>query len=111
MIRQRLDELLATIDGVQIVGHAEDADAAIAEILDTRPDAVVLDLKLTRGTGFDVLRAVHRDAPAIDVYMLTNHATEPYRRVAMDLGARGFFDKSTEMDRIRDALAACAVRH
>ena len=36
--------------------------------------------------------------------LLTNFADEGYRRSAERLGARGFFDKSTEVDRLRQAL-------
>jgi DNA-binding NarL/FixJ family response regulator len=71
---------------------------------------VVLDLKLAQGSGFDVLRAVHEQAPEIDVFVLTNHADEPYRRRAERLGARGFFDKTSEFERVRDTLAARAAR-
>ena len=56
-----------------------------------------------------VLRAVREQAPEIDVYMLSNFATEPYRRLAADLGARNFFDKSTEMNQVRDVLAKRAA--
>ena len=74
--------------------------------------AHAVDVSLAQGTGFDVLRALHARAPDVDVYMLSNFATEPYRRLAERLGARGFFDKTTELERMRDAVAACAAsRH
>jgi len=71
----------------------------------------VLDLRLADGSGLDVLRALRRqglERDAIDVYMLTNFAEEPYRRAAERLGVQGFFDKSTEFERVRDALVARA---
>ena len=71
---------------------------------------VVLDLKLAEGSGFDVLRALHRAAPGIDVYMLTNFASEPYRRLAERLGARDFFDKTTEFERVRDTIVGRAAQ-
>ena len=110
IVRERIETLLGSIAGARTVGHAEDADDAITAILAAHPDAVVLDLKLARGSGFDVLRALRRDAPEIDVYLLTNHAAEPYRRLAGKLGARGFFDKSTQFECVRDALAARAAK-
>src|SRR5215208_1746071 len=87
-VRQRLHDLLAAT-GARIVGHAATAQAAIDGILHARPDVVVLDLTLAQGSGFDVLRAVHARQPQIDIYMLSNFATEPYRRFAAQLGARG----------------------
>lgn len=113
-IRMRLAEMLAAIPGTRLVGVAERADIAIREILAKRPDVVVLDLSLAGGTsGFEVLRGVCREAPEIDFYMLSNFAAEPYRSLAERLGAREFFDKSTEFERVRRIIAerAAATLH
>jgi DNA-binding NarL/FixJ family response regulator len=104
-VRQRLHDLLAAT-GACIVGHAQCAQEAIEAILEKKPDVVVLDLSLAAGSGFDVLRAVHSRQPQIDFYMLSNFASEPYRRFAAQLGARGFFDKTSEFERVRDVVAA-----
>jgi DNA-binding NarL/FixJ family response regulator len=106
MLRERLEKLLNALPDTLLLGHAQSADAATAAILATRPDIVLLDLCLENSSGFDVLRRVHEVEPGIDFYMLTNFASEPYRRHAERLGARGFFDKSNEFERIRDAVAA-----
>lgn len=108
LVRERLERMLADMEGVRTVGHASEAEAAIRGILAEPPDVVVLDLKLDKGSGFDVLRAVHRAAPQIDIYMLSSFAEAPYRRLAERLGARGFYDKTCEFDRVRDRIAARA---
>jgi DNA-binding NarL/FixJ family response regulator len=105
-IRERLLALFATVEGARTVGYADGAEAAIRDILHTRPNAVVLDVSLAQGSGIDVLRALTAQAPEIDVYMLTNFATPQYRRLCERLGAKGFFDKSTEFELVRDAIAA-----
>ena len=102
----RLQAMLAAIEGTQAVGVAATADAAIEGILAAQPDVVVLDLRLAEGSGFDVLRALRSRSLAIDVYMLSNYAEAPYRRLAARLGAQGYFDKSTEFERVREALVA-----
>ena len=109
LLRSRLEAMVRSIAGSAMVGHAAAAPAAIEAILAARPDAVVLDLHLEEGNGFDVMKALQRAAPQIAVYVLTNFPTEPYRRKAEALGARGFFDKSAEFERLRAALAAQAA--
>ncbi|HZP93610.1 MAG TPA: response regulator [Burkholderiales bacterium] len=109
IIRERLEEMLASIEGARTVGCAAAADEAIRNILDARPDVVVLDIRLAQGSGFDVLRALRERTPEIDVYMLSNFATEPYRRLAQRLGATEFFDKSTQFQAVREALARRAA--
>ena len=103
-MRERLRELVADIDGVEIVGDAGTPAEAIAGILSTHPDCVLLDYQLAGGTGVDVLRAVHPRSPEIAFIVITNHATAQHRRACLDAGARYFFDKSSEFSQIRSAI-------
>ena len=106
LLRERLQAMLAAIPGLRAVGHASGAKEAIGAILAARPDAVVLDIHLAEGNGFDVLRGLRAAAFAPAIYVLTNYPLEGYRQTAQRLGARGFFDKSNEIEQLRDALAA-----
>ena len=108
-VRERLTAMLEGIPGTRVVGHAEGARDAVRGILATRPHLVLCDLSLKQGTGFEVLRALRQQAPEIDCYMLSNFATDPYRRLAAELGARDFFDKSRELERVRDLVARRAA--
>ena len=105
-VRERLLEMLGEIQGVSAVALAQGADGAVRDILASRPDAVILDMRLAQGSGLDVLRAVHDAAPEIEVWMLTNFSAEPYRSACLRLGAAQFFDKSTEFDQVRERVAA-----
>lgn len=109
IIRERLLALLGGITDVETVGEAAGADEAVQGILETRPDAVVLDIQLGQGSGFDVLRRLREEGRACEVLMLSNHATPPYRRAAQRLGVNHIFDKSTEFERVRDIIAAHAA--
>ena len=109
-VRERLAAMLDGIPGATLVGEAADAEAAIRDILAGAPDVVLLDLGLAGGTsGFDVLRAVRPQAPDIDFYMLSNFAADPYRQLAERLGACDFFDKSRELERVRELIAQRAA--
>jgi len=109
MLRTRVEGMLASIPGARIVGYAEGAQEAIRAILAAAPDAVVVDLHLKEGSGFDVMRTLHRSAPGTALFVLTNHPADGYRAIAERLGARGFFDKSHEFELFRSALAAAAT--
>ncbi len=109
LVRERLLEMLDAVPGARVVGCAAGADQAIREILAKRPDVVVLDIRLAQGSGFDVLRAVRAGAPEIDLYMLSGFASDPYRHLALRLGARDFFDKTADFGRVRELIAARAA--
>lgn len=111
LVIERIEAMLASIAGARPIGHSDRADEAIRAILREQPDVVMLDWQLAQGSGLEVLRALKQSAPTIDVYMLSNFASEPYRRLAERLGVREFFDKSTEFERVRQTLAARAAAH
>ena len=69
-----------------------------------QPDLVVLDLKLDGGSGLDVLRETDGKLPANRVIVFTNHASQPYRKKCMAMGAAGFFDKAQDFERVRDMV-------
>ncbi|HTS52906.1 MAG TPA: response regulator transcription factor [Burkholderiales bacterium] len=101
LIRERLVRLLEGLSGVKVVGHAESATDAIANIVSTQPDAVVLDIKLKAGSGIEVLRAIKHRMPEVAVIMLTNYATEEYRQKCRQEGAEYFLDKTNEFENLR----------
>jgi two-component system response regulator DevR len=110
VLRERMLEMLGAIPNACIVGHASTVNAAVTDIAASPPDMVLLDLGLPDGSGFEVLRELRGRVPQTDFYMLTNYATAPYRKMAQQLGARGFYDKSTEIEKVRElVLERCAA--
>jgi DNA-binding NarL/FixJ family response regulator len=104
MLRERLQDILASVPGTQAVGHAATAQAAIAGIQSALPDIVVCDIQLEEGNGFEVMQVIRKVLPDVKFYVLTNFANEAYQRKAEKLGAQGFFDKSREFDKLRETL-------
>ncbi|HXZ49437.1 MAG TPA: response regulator transcription factor [Usitatibacter sp.] len=111
-IRARLTEVLSRMDHVRVVGEADSAREAVAGILRSRPDSVLLDLNLMGRTGIDVMKSVRPHAPEIVFVVLSNHSEPQYRRVCAEAGAAYFLDKSREFDRVREVIAEIAsTRH
>jgi DNA-binding NarL/FixJ family response regulator len=109
IVRQRIEELLSSIPGVAVVGHAEDASDAIAAIQHGLPDLVVLDVRLRKSTGADVLRYVLRACPRVKVIVLSNESSRAVRAFFMGLGAHAFFDKALEFDQLRAVITDLAA--
>ncbi len=107
-MRARLVEVCGRMERVRVVGEADGARKAIAEILELRPDSVLLDLDLAEGSGLDVLRSVRPQAPEIVFVVLTNHVEQPYRRACAAAGALYFLDKTREFEQVREVIARVA---
>ena len=109
-IRERLIEMVANIPATEVVGVAETADDAVDGILQQQPDCVVLDIRLLEGNGLDVLRSVHPQAPEIVFAVLTNHADSQYRRLCLAAGASYFYDKNTDVGKVRDLITWLSLK-
>jgi DNA-binding NarL/FixJ family response regulator len=90
---------------VRWIGSAGDGEKAILEVQRLKPEAVVIDLLLSRGTGFDVLRALHAQYRG-RLYVLTSFSTPEYRSAAASLGVDEghFFDKASGIEGLLKAL-------
>jgi len=91
---------------ITIVGLADNVKDALAGIAETRPDAVIVDLMLRAGTGFDILRNLQKSNgghhPARMV--LTNYSLPPYAAFAKRCGADYFFDKARDINKMVETL-------
>jgi len=93
-----LVEMLGGIPGALVVGHSAHAEQAIREIPEAMPDAIIVDLMLTTGSGYDVMNALERQGTTGPVVIvLTNFTMAPHPTWAASVGATYFFDKSTEI--------------
>lgn len=104
VVRERLSGLLTDLRGIEVVGQAEDAIEArnLAEKL--RPDVAILDLRMPKGSGADVLCDIKKLDPTPKVIMLTNYPHPENRKKCIDGGADYFFDKSTEFQKVVSVL-------
>lgn len=97
------DNLVATLEELlplQVVGVAEDAPDAVSWMRDSanQCDLGIVDIFLTRGSGFDVLSAARATGRPMKLVVLTNYANTEMRRRCSQLGADRVFDKSNEID-------------
>ncbi len=110
VIRDRLKRLLAEVPEVQVVGEAGDAQVALAEIREQRPDVVLLDIHIRNGNGIDVLSRLKQEQVGPAVIILTDYPYPEYRRLCLDAGADYFLVKSTEFEQIAPALQQLSMQ-
>ncbi|MFM0596151.1 MULTISPECIES: response regulator [Paraburkholderia] len=110
-IRARMAARLGAIEGVEIVGEAEEPEAALAAIGASAADVVVLDLRLAGGTGLELLQHLaQRNSPVVAM-VLTNHSGAWFRQACLTNGARYFFDKTSEFDLACHTIKRLAHAH
>ncbi|HEY0006060.1 MAG TPA: response regulator transcription factor [Pyrinomonadaceae bacterium] len=104
MLRERLVRMLSEIDGIEVIGEANNAAEAFRSIQILKPRFVILDIQLPDGKGIEVLKALKRESQPPVVMVLTNHAYDQYREKCMKLGADYFLDKAKDFETLTEIL-------
>ncbi len=104
VIRRRVISMLSQVNGVEFVGEAEDAAEGLKLIRATHPDVVILDVRMQDRSGIGLLEDLKYDPYLPIVIVLTNYPYVAYRKRCLQLGARYFFDKTTEFTRVAEVV-------
>ena len=99
-------ELAVSSLGVDVLGHARDADEAEDKVLELRPDIVFMDVKLGRGRdGIDVSLAIAPKSDARIIFVTGSKEPDTMRRIASDHPFRVLF-KPFKLNELREAIDA-----
>lgn len=108
IVRAGLTALLGSLPDFDVVGVAADGRAAIREVIATKPDVALLDLRMPELDGISVTRELARVAPRVAVLVLTMQEDDDSVFAAMRAGARGYLVKGVEQDDIARAIRSVA---
>lgn len=104
IVRVRLADLLLDVEGVESVAQAQDALGALDLVKTLKPDVAILDVRMPKRSGIELLEDVKRIGQDLKVIMLTNYPTPENREKCLGLGADYFFDKSSEIEQVINVL-------
>jgi DNA-binding NarL/FixJ family response regulator len=93
-------------DGHQVIGRADDVDAARRIIQRRRPELVIMDIYLPGGSGVDLTADLLADDPELKVLLYTGSTDPEVLREAVSVGARGVLLKTARPEQCREAVAA-----
>ncbi|MDP3598324.1 MAG: response regulator transcription factor, partial [Nitrospirota bacterium] len=73
VVRVGLQTVLSRQSSIQVVGEAATVEDAIRESCDLKPDVVLMDVRLSGGSGVDACRAIRSSCPNTRVLFLTSY--------------------------------------
>ena len=106
VVRRGLAALLGTLEEFEVVGEAEDGESAVREAQLTRPDVVLMDVRMPGMGGVEATRRIRKAVPEVAVLVLTMYDEDATVFTAMQAGAQGYLLKGAEQDEIADAIRA-----
>lgn len=104
VFRLGIRSLLSAESGVVVVGEAATSDRAIELYREMLPDVLLLDLRLPRGGGIEVVERVRAFAPEARILILTSYEVEEEIFRVLRAGARGYALKDIDRDKLLEAL-------
>jgi len=107
LVRQGIQRLLELDRELEICGQAEDGTQTIARVRDLRPDVLLLDIRMPRKNGLDVLRELGESLPP--TIILTTFEDAEVVIEGIRAGARGFMLKDVSYEQLIRAIRAVAA--
>jgi len=108
LIRQGFRRLLEMDAEILVVGEAADGEQAVAAIPKTDVDVLVLDIRMPKKTGLDVLGELGRSGSLPPTLVLTTFDDAELLFSAMRGGARGFLKKDVSLEELLSGIRALA---
>jgi two-component system response regulator DevR len=108
-VRQALADRLTRAAQIRVLGHAGNADEAIAEIRRAQPEIVLLEVKRSDGLGLELLRQVAELPNPPKVLVLTSYPTEWEAEAATRAGAHSYLLKDIDTEELIRKIAEFAA--
>ena len=109
-VRQAVAVMLEAADqGLEVVGQRDDAARGIAELLQLKPDVVIIDLKMPGMSGLSAIAEISAAAPAIRTIVFTMYDNPAYVWETISAGASGYLLKSASKEELVRAVRAVAT--
>lgn len=109
LVRAGLTTMLSGIDDLAIVGEAADGHAVTEVVSRTRPDVVLMDIRMPRVDGLTATAALRSVPDPPEVIMLTTFSSDNLILGALRAGASGFLLKDTPPPQIAEAIRTVAA--
>ena len=111
VVRQGLAVLLSVHDDMTVSAEAADGEETLRLAAQLRPDVLLLDLKLPRLDGVEVLRKLPERSPGTRALVLTSGADRTQVALALQAGAAGFLYKDVDPDALVRAIRSVHDGH
>ncbi|MCB0165486.1 MAG: response regulator transcription factor [Anaerolineae bacterium] len=106
IVRRGLGSIIDLEDDIEVIGEAENGEAAIEFTMANPTDVVLMDLRMPGMGGVEAIKRINAERPNIRLIILTTFADDEDIYNGIAAGARGFLLKDAPPDRLIEAIRA-----
>jgi DNA-binding NarL/FixJ family response regulator len=106
VVRQGLVALLNLVEGIQVVGEAADGEEAVAQFRSHHPDVTLIDLRLPKLSGVEVIQRVRSEMPQARFVVLTTYDGDEDIYRALKGGAKAYLLKGMTTEELITTIRA-----
>jgi DNA-binding NarL/FixJ family response regulator len=110
LVRERVANIISEIPSTKIIGEAGNSTEAMEVVRKTKPDVVILDIKMPGESGLQVLRKLKNEFGELRIIMLTNYSDSQYKAECLMHGADYFLCKSDEFNKLPEVFGKLGKR-
>jgi len=108
VVRDGLRGMLENQSDFEVTGEAADGEAALHLAVETRPDLILMDLRMPVMDGVTAIREIKARCPGIQVLVLTTYDSDADILPAIEAGATGYMLKDSSREELYRAIRAAA---
>jgi DNA-binding NarL/FixJ family response regulator len=108
LVRSGITALLNLFDGLSVVGEAENGEQAIELVRSCSPDVLLLDVRMPKMNGIDVLHALSNEGRLPPTLLLTTFEDDAALVAGVKAGARGYLLKGVRPEVLVEAIETVA---
>jgi len=108
LVRQGVRSLLELDDGIEVVAEAADGVEAVERVPEVAPDVMLLDIRMPRKNGLEVLKELHQAEKLPPTIILTTFDEDDLVLDGIRTGARGYLLKDVSLEELVDAVRRVA---
>jgi DNA-binding NarL/FixJ family response regulator len=107
-VRDGIKSLLENEVNIEVVGEATDGIEALKVVETTRPDLLILDIRMPNMTGIEVVEKLRSQNYPVKIVMLSMHESEEYVLKSIKTGADGYLLKGSSKEEFLKAVYTVA---
>ena len=109
ILREGLKQLLASAEGIEVVGEAVDGYQVLERVRNDEFDLLLLDLSMPGKSGMELIKQVKSERPRLRILVLSMHGEQQYAVRAIRAGASGYLTKESAATQLVAAIRKVAA--